>query len=129
MWVQAVPVGHEKAMRFEEVRIASSKKLYAGPVQLENLWVIGRESWASSVDYIAISIDIYTFRLRILSNVLSEILLPLQGFIFRHYASNDSNAPLPQVIAERLGSMIEVFEVDLGNDLGAKFDYQRNFFP
>jgi hypothetical protein len=47
MRIQAVPIGHQEAMRFQQIRVASGKKLDLRPVQFEDLWVIGGEGLVS----------------------------------------------------------------------------------
>jgi hypothetical protein len=70
-----------------------------------------------------------TLGLGVLSNVFSQIFLPLQSFLFRYHTSDHSHASLPQLVTESLRRVVEVFEVNLRDDLGAKFDDCWDLFP
>jgi hypothetical protein len=64
----------------------------------------------------------------VLPNVLFQIILPLQNLLLWHHIPNDRHTPLPELGAEALGRMIEVFKVDIWNDLGAAFGNEWNLF-
>jgi hypothetical protein len=74
-------------------------------------------------------LDVLTFCLGVQPNVFSQIFLPLKGFLFWHYIPNNGHASLPQFLAESLRRIIKISEVNLWNDLGAKFDDERDLFP
>lgn len=69
------------------------------------------------------------FCLGVLADVLSQLVFPLQDLLLRDHAPHDSYASLPKVIAEGLGRIVNVLEVDLRNGFAAELDDERDLFP
>jgi len=64
----------------------------------------------------------HTFRLWVLSDVLSQVFLPTQRFLLRYHTAYDRDASFPELLAERLWRIVDILEVNLGNDLRPSLD-------
>jgi hypothetical protein len=73
--------------------------------------------------------QVRTLCLGILTNILSQVLLPLQRFLLRHYAPYDSHTSLSQFAAESLGRIIKRSKVNFWDDFTAELNDERDLLP